>query len=250
MGKGLAFVGAVALLLAGLVTAAALLWPRVLTGRPAAAPAPPTTCENAVSMYFARDADMRSAEEQLHDHPHIGHMLAETREQAAKRLTARFDMLERFFEAPHDYTAALHMSASGVAQADLAVEVATVILGDKATEPAECDAPTSDPFDYISEVDCDKIIIWFDSKRSRRAAVNGPLYHDVWLYDAIEQGRAEQMPRTRGATGDEPTVDAFTTHEADVAWVAGELSLLPGVVAAEPAVCVGMPHPALDGGPI
>lgn len=250
MGKRLAMVAGVVVLLAGLITAANFLWPRELTGRPVAAPAPPTTCENAVSMYFARNDDMRSAEGQLRDHPHIAEIRPETRGQAAERLFGRFDMLEKFFETPHDFTAALHMTARGVDKEHLAEELASeVLIGDQAVAPAECDTPTSDPFDYISDVSCDKIVIWFDSKRSRRAAVNGELRHDVSLLDAIEQGRSEQTPQTGTATGEEPTVEAFTTPETNVAWLAGELADLPGAVGAEPARCVAMPHPGLDNGP-
>lgn len=251
MGKGLVVVAATVLLLAGVIVAATFLWPRELTGQPVAAPTPPATCENAVSMYFAREADMKSAERQLLDHPHIGEVRPETREQAAARLFGRFDMLEKFFETPHDFTPALHMTADGVDKAQLADELTSaVLIGDQAVAPAKCAAPTSDPFDYISEVTCDKIVIWFDSKRSRSAAVKHELGHHVRLLDAIEQPRAEQIPRTGTATGDEPTVDAFTAPEADVRWLADRLADLPGALAAEPAQCVAMPHPALDGGPV
>jgi len=250
MGKRLAMVAGVVVLLAGLITAANFLWPRELTGRPVAAPAPPTTCENAVSMYFARNDDMRSAEVQLRDHPHIGRIETETREQAAQRLTARFGTLKKFFESPHDYTAALHLTAVGVSKEDLAVElVSEILLGKQAAVPSACHRPASDPFDYISEVSCGKIVIWFDSQRSRSATAQQVLRFEPLVRETIEQAHAELIPESGTVTGDEPTLDVFTEHGANLPRMADEMADLPGAVAAEPAHCVAMPHPALDGGP-
>lgn len=248
MGKHLLVLGGTALLLAGIITAANLLWPRELTGRPVAAPAPPATCENSVSMYFSRDVDMESAAVQLRDHPHIGRIETETREQAAQRLTARFGMVKKFFESPHDYTAALHLTADGAGKEDLAADLMSeILLGKQAALPAECRPPVADPFEYISSVPCGKIVIWFDSKRARSVAAQQELRFNPQVRETIEQARAEIIPRSGTATGDEPTLDVFTRHGADLTRMAGEMADLPGALAAEPAHCVAMPHPAVDG---
>lgn len=202
-------------------------------------------------MYFSRDADMKSAAVQLRDHPHIGRIQTETRRQAAHRLTARFDTVKQVFESPYDYTAALHLTAYGAGNADLAVELAPeILLGKQAVIATTCHEPATDPFDYISEVTCDKIVMWFDSERARSAAVERELRFDAQVSDTIDQARAELSPRDETITGEEPTLDVFTLHAADLARLAGEFADLPGVLAAEPAHCVAMPHPALDDGSI